>query len=113
MKKRTAKAEVSDAKHRAPVETEFFGELMALVEHCCVTKYDDGDPREPGWLTIKAQGSAWIVQVKDPDSAMSFSAVGATLDKALETANLLLGCDEAPWESDAWLASRKRPKKKN
>lgn len=111
MKKKTSTAAAGDANHRVPIETETFVDLMPLVEHCALIKYDDGDPREPGWITIKTQGAAWCVQVKDPDAAVSFTAVGATLDKALETAALLLGCDEAPWEPDVWLAQKKRPKK--
>lgn len=111
MRKKSSKAAESEGNHLAPVETEYYRELLPLVEHCCCRKYDDGDPREVGWITIKTQGSAWVVQVKDPDSGCSFSAVGATLDKALETAALLLGCDEAPWEPDTWLMGRKRQKK--
>jgi len=112
MKKKVSAAMGGDHKHLAPVETEYFGKLLPLVEHCCVRKYDDGDLRETGWLTIKTQGAAWVVQVKDPDAACSFSAVGETLDKALETAALLLGCDEAPWEPDSFLAASKARKKK-
>jgi len=94
------------------METVTFGQLVPLVEHMAVTKYEDGDSREPGWITIKTHGKGWIVQVKDPDSGMSFQALGNTLDGALETANLLLGCDEAPWEPDAWLKKRKPGKGK-
>lgn len=112
MKKKTSKAAENEGLHLAPLETEFFRDLMSLVEHCATRKYEDGDPRETGWITVKTQGAAWCVQVKDPDSAMSFTAVGSTLDKALETAALLLACDEAPWEPDTWLAQKKRPRGK-
>jgi len=113
MKKRVAKgAGDGDAKHLAPVETTRFADLMSLVEHCAFRRYDDGDPREPGWVTIKTQGAAWCVQVKDPDAAVSFTAVGQTLDQALETAGLLLACDEAPWEPDQFLAASRARKKK-
>lgn len=112
MKKKVSAAAGGDARHLAPIETEMLSRVMPLVEHCCVRKYDDGDPRETGWVTLKVQGSAWVVQVKDPDSACSFSAVGETLDKALETAALLLGCDEAPWEPDTFLAASKARRKK-
>lgn len=112
MKKKTGKVPEGQGKHLAPVESETFKDLMPLVEHCCCRAYDDGDPREPGWITVKTAGSAWIVQVKDPDSCMFFSAVGATLDKALETAALLLACEEAPWEPDTWLAASKAKKSK-
>jgi len=112
MKKKVSKAVMGDARHRAPVETELLKDCLPLIEHCAVVKYDDNDPREPGWITIKTQGAAWIVQVKDPDSCTSFSIVGETLDKALQSAALLLACDEAPWEPDSWLASSAAKKKK-
>jgi len=79
----------------------------------CLMQYEDGTPRVPGWITIKTQGAAWQVQVKDPDSCSSFAAVGPTLDQAIETAALLLACDDAPWEADKWLAdAANRAKKK-
>jgi len=112
MKKKKIQAEGGDEKHRAPLETELLRDLMPLVEHMALTRYEDGDSREPGWVTIKTNGRAWVVQVKDPDAGVSFQAVGETLDKALETAALLLGCDEAPWEHDLWLTRNAAKKKK-
>lgn len=99
-------------KHLAAMETELFRTLLPLSEHCSHREYEDGSPREPGWFTIKTNGAAWCIQVKDPDTACSFTAVGDTIDKALETAALLLACDEAPWEPDTWLAQAKAKKKK-
>jgi len=112
MKKKSLKSGEQDAKHLAALESTVFSDLLPLIEHCAVTKYDDGDQRLPGWLTIKVQGAAWIVQVKDPDAAVSFQTVADTLDKALSTAALMLACDEAPWEPDPWLASKKKTGKK-
>jgi len=111
MKKRSAKVGTEGVKHLAALESTIFSGLLPLVEHCAVRQYDDGDSRETGWLTIKTSGAAWIVQVKDPDGACSFSAVADTLDKALETAALLLSCDEAPWEPDRFLLAGRKQKK--
>ena len=112
MKKRQPLTGANGAKHLAALESNVFGQLLPLVEHCALRQYDDGETREPGWLTVKTQGAAWCVQVKDPDGACSFTAVAESLDKALETAALLLSCDEAPWEPDAFLAASKARKKK-
>jgi len=113
MKKKVSKvSDTGGAKHLAAMETVRFADLLPLVEHCAMRQYDDGDPREPGWVTIKTQGAAWCVQVKDPDAAVSFTAVAETLDKALETAALLLACDDAPWEQDRWLAQQRASGKK-
>lgn len=113
MKKKLSKTEGAIMKHLAAVETEILRGLLPLVEHCAVRQYDDGDPRETGWITLKTQGSAWVVQVKDPDSGCSFSAVAESLDKALETAALLLSCDDAPWEPDQWLMKQRASRKKS
>jgi len=111
IKKRESKAK--DLKHLAALETAIFSDRLALVEHCALLQYEDGSPRVPGWITIKTQGAAWVVQVKDPDSLSSFSSVAPTLDGALDTAALLLSCDDAPWEADRWLAdAANRAKKK-
>lgn len=107
MKKRAAKTEGADVRHVAALETNILRDLLPLVEHCAVKKYDDGDPREPGWIQVRTQGAAWSVTVKDPDTCTSFQAVADTLDKALETAALLLSCDDAPWERDIWLEQSK------
>jgi hypothetical protein len=50
--------------------------------------------------------------VKDPDTGMSFTAIGATVDQALDTAALHLACDEAPWEVDPFLRAKQGRKKK-
>lgn len=101
----------SGAVHLAAMETNIFHQLPSLVAHCTTTKYDDGDPRQPGWFTVKTMGAAWMVMVKDPDSCAQFSATASTLDDALQLAELLLSADEAPWEPDPW-AKRKKVDKK-
>lgn len=116
MKKKSVNASVTGKdgpKHLAAVETNVFHKLPALVAHCCVTRYDDGDPRRPGWFTVKTMGSAWIVQVKDPDAALSLSATGQTLDDAIVLADLLLSSEEAPWEPDNFLKPRQTGSKKS
>lgn len=113
MKKKAAVTTPKDGpEHLAAVESNVWGAFGPLIAHCAVTRYDDGDPRKPGWLTIKTQGSSWVVQVKDPDSASSFQAVAVSLDDALSLASVLLEADSTPWEHDPWLAAAARGKKK-
>jgi len=106
-KKAAAAAGDNGARHIAALESNILKDLLPLIEHCALVRYDDGDQRVPGWLTIKTLGAAWCVQVKDPDSANSFQFVSDTLDKALEGAALLLACDDAPWQPDAFLKKQK------
>lgn len=93
--------------HLAAVESNTFTKMANLIQHCCVTRYDDGDPRKPGWFTVKTMGSAWVVQVKDPDAGLQLSATAQFLDDALCLADLLLGSEEAPWEPDPFLRNAK------
>jgi len=95
-------------KHLAAMESNVFDKLHNLVAHCAVTRYDDGDPRRPGWFTIKTMGSAWVVQVKEPDACLQMSATAQSLDDALALADLLLGAEEAPWEPDPFLKLQAR-----
>jgi hypothetical protein len=99
-------------QHLAAVESRVFGTLHNLVAHCCVTRYEDGTPRRPGWWTMKTQGTTWIVQIKDPDGACGLQAMAQSVDDALALADLLLGSDDAPWEPDPFLQDRLPKKKK-
>lgn len=114
MKKKTpasAAARPDGPSHLAAIESDVFSKCEHLVKHCCITRYDDGDARKPGWFTIKTMGSAWVVQVKDPDACLSLTATGQSLDDALCLADLLLGSEEAPWEPDPFLRRNNAPAK--
>lgn len=114
MKRRDRASATSDAQHLAAAESALFSKLHPLVSHCCCTKYDDQTPRKPGWWTVKTMGSAWVVEVKDPDTCSRLVVVQQTLDDALALASVLLESDEAPWEPDPWLKANeaKQNKKK-
>lgn len=112
MKKKTPHASQSEAHHLAAVESDLFSKFAPLVQHCCVTRYDDGDARQPGWWTVKTMGSAWIIEVKDPDTCSRLVVVQQTLDDAIALASILLESEEAPWELDPWLSAAKAKKKK-
>lgn len=103
MKRRTAPSNASGQKHLASVETNILTQCHAIVRHCAVTQYDDGEPRKPGWITVKTFGSAWQIEAKDPDSCLALRVVENSLDEALALLTLLLESDEAPWEVDTWL----------
>lgn len=94
--------------HVAAIESNVLSQFPSLVAHCAVTRYDDGEPRKPGWWTVRTQGAGWVVTVKDPDSGCSLTATGNALDDALTLAELLLSSDDAPWEPDQFLKQQKR-----
>lgn len=113
MKRKTVSSGGADERHLVPMESEVLRDHLAIIEHLAVVKYDDGEPREPGYLTIRTQGRAWVADVKDPDSGCSFRAVASTIDELLETVQELLATEDAPWEADKWLqnAAKRRGKK--
>lgn len=111
VKKKSSSANGSQERHLAAMETSIFAQHMPLVEHCAIIKYEDGDPRLNGWIRMGCLGAAWTLDVKDPDSEMSFRVVDSSLDKAWDAAALLLACDSAPFALDQYL-SRKKPQKK-
>lgn len=112
VKKKTLLSGSSAERHLAALESALFAQHLALLEHCAVTRYDDGDPREPGFLRFGTLGAAWTLDVKDPDTEMSFRLVDASVDKLWDAAALLLACDEAPFAPDPYLKGRKATKKK-
>lgn len=111
VKKKASSGPAGNDKHLAAMETAIFAQLMPLVEHCALVRYDDGDQRQTGYIRLGTLGAAWTLDVKDPDSEMSFRLVDGSLDKVWETAALLLACDEAPFAPDPYL-KRKVPAKK-
>lgn len=98
--------------HLAPMESNVLSRCEALVAHCAATRYDDGDARQPGWWTVRTRGSAWELEIKDPDTCCRLVVIQATLDDALALAQALLTSDDAPWEPDPWLTSQKARQKK-
>lgn len=112
MKRKGRPGSSGDAVHLAAMETNLLVRHQALVAHCAEIKYDDGEPRQPGWFTVKTMGSAWVIEIKDPDSCSRLVVVQQTLDDALTLAQLLLEAEEAPWESDPWLVAARAKKKK-
>jgi len=98
-------------QHVAALESTLFGKHHSIVAHCAVTRYDDGDPRQPGWISIRTFGSVWQVEAKDPDTCQFLRVTQPTLDDALTMLALLLDATDAPWEPDPWAKSRSTKKK--
>ena len=97
--------------HLAAVETNLFGKLVPLVLHCCETRYEDGTARTPGWWTLKTMGSAWVIEVKDPDTCSRLVVIQQSVDDCLNLASVLLESEEAPWEPDPWMRAQSARKK--
>jgi hypothetical protein len=100
-------------RHLAAVESVILHSLPAVVAHLAVTRYDDGTPRRPGWITVSAQGAVWRVVAKDPDAGASLMSTGNSVDDALALMELLLGAEDAPWEVDPYLTQSRRGGRKS
>lgn len=113
MRRRSAKAGDDAGANLVEMASKILGGHLSLIEHCACRRYDDGETRNPGWFTIGTSGASWTLTVKEPDAATSFRVVAPTVDQVLDTAALLLACEEAPWEHDRFLAAQGTKKKKN
>lgn len=111
MKRKKVSVAASQAVHLAAVESNVLLAFSQVIAHCAVTRYDDGGPREPGWITVTTRGPNWRITVKDPDSAASFVVTAPSFDEALMMTCLLLDSEEAPWENDKWLQQGSKKKK--
>lgn len=113
MKKRVPRQTGNDGpEHIAAIESALLGAHHSIVKHCCITRYDDGSPRVPGWVSIKTIGGVWQVEAKDPDTCQFLRVQQPSLDDALTLMALLLDSEDAPWEHDPWAARQKGPKRK-
>lgn len=112
IKKRKAQSEGAHATHLAPMESDILSKCHSLVQHCAATQFDDGTPRKPGWFTIRTRGSAWEIEIKDPETCSRLVVIQQSLDDALALATVLLDSEDAPWESDPWLSKAQGASKK-
>lgn len=96
--KKVKVGERSSVKHLAALESEYMADVMPVVEHLALMQYDDGSPRQTGYLGVWTQGSAWVARLTDKDADAQLTAEGRTLDEALDLLALLLGAEDAPWE---------------
>jgi hypothetical protein len=103
--KKVKLSERSAVKHLAALESEYLSDVMPVVEQLALLQYDDGTVRQPGYLGVWTQGSAWVARVTDKDAEATLTAEGRTLDEALDLLGLLLGSEDAPWEP---ISRRKR-----
>lgn len=99
--KRVKITERGRTRHLAALETEYFHDLFPIVEALAALQYDDGTPRQPGYLGVWVQGSSWVVRLTDKDAEAQLTCEGKSLDEALNLLSLLLGAEDAPWEPTA------------
>jgi hypothetical protein len=96
-----------ESKASADGTSKLFLRFPAILAHCTLTRYEDGTPREPGWITLRTEGQMWRCDVKDPDTASRLTVRQTTLDDLLSAVNVLLGDAETKWEPDQWLKQNK------
>jgi len=96
--KKVKVAERSAVKHLAALESHMFREHLAVLEVLAMLQYADGTPREPGYLGMWCNGSAWVVRVQDKTGNAQMSAEGRTAEEAWDSLQLLLGSENPPWE---------------
>jgi len=98
----------------AEAVSTILGKLPALREFTSARQYEDGSNRNPGTFKVSTQGTLWEILLQDPDAAARLTVRDLSLDKALLLAETWLGAEDAPWETDQYLAQKltqKKPKK--
>jgi len=112
MKRKGKATAEAAATAQASGMSKILGQFPHLVEHLNCRQYDDNAARVPGRLMVDAVGSMWRAIAKDVDSGMQLVVYMPSIDDCLTQLELLLGSDEAPWETDPY-AREKTPRKKS
>lgn len=99
--KKVKLADRASVRHLAAMETELFRDLLPIIEHLALLQYEDGSPRQGGFLMLWTEGSSWRVLLKDKDAGAKLPLVGRTVDEVLGLLALHLGADDCPWEPDS------------
>lgn len=97
--------------HLAGVESEVLRILPQVVAHLTHIRWDDGQPRQPGTVTLRTRGAMWVAEARDFDSAARLVVTASTVDDVLVLLDQMLGSDDAPWEPDRFLEPKSPPKK--
>lgn len=79
-------------------DSKYFAEHPHLIDFLSKLQYEDGTPRQAGYLGVWTNGTAWTVRVTDKDADAQMTFDGRTLDEALDTLELHLGSENPPWE---------------
>jgi hypothetical protein len=95
-----------------PTESKCLPKSPMLRAFLCARSYLEGGVRLPGRIWLEGTSLGFTLTLIDVDQALRLVVRATTLDDAFAGAELLLGADNAPWEVDEYLASRKAQKGK-
>lgn len=90
-----------------PAESKVLGKLPTLVAFLRDTVYEDGSPRQPGYIWFTNRWSSYEVILFDPDSCSKLAVNGPTIDDTLALAEASLRAPDAPWQLDQYMVERK------
>lgn len=111
MKRRTP-AEAGLPALPLPSDSKLFVKWPLIREFMTSTAYDDGTPRTPGYLTWRNKGGSFEITVFDPDAGLRCAVRAMTIDDTFAAVEMLLGAENAPWETDRYLTEELLKKKK-
>lgn len=93
-------------------ETVILKKCPALVEFISATAYEDGSPRQPGYVTIRNRVIEFEITLYDPDAGQRVSIRARLIDQCFAGVEAILQAVDAPWEPDQYLQGRLPKKKK-
>lgn len=91
------------------VQTKILMKCHLLMEFITATAYEDGTVRTPGYFTIRNRTIEFECTLYDPDGGVRCAVRARDMDNLLAAVETLLGAEDAVWEQDQYLMSR-RPK---
>lgn len=111
--RRPAAAASPEERGPAASSSKFLDGFPMLKSYLSDLCYEDTkDPREPSSLIIVAREGRWQVTLKDPSTCTQLRVQVDRLEALWGALESLLVSETAPWQTDAWAASRARPKGK-
>jgi len=112
MKRRRSEVTQDSGVAVASLDLKKLVEFLPIVQHLAVRRYDDGEPRTPGVITLRTIGSLWQAMCKDPDTRQEMPVVAQTFEDLLYLTAATLDAPDAVWQPDPWAEKMFAQKKK-
>lgn len=112
MKRRRSEVTQDSGVAVASLDVKKWVELLPIIQHLAVRRYDDGEARTPGTITLRTIGSLWQAMCKDPDTRQEMPVVAQTFEDLLFLTAATLDAPDAVWQPDPWAEKMFAQKKK-
>jgi hypothetical protein len=95
-----------------PAVTKLWAKLPTFVAFLTARSYEDGGARLPGTFWFDGSSSGFAITLRDVDQCLRLVVRAPTIDDVFAAAELAIGTENAPWETDQFLAEKRAERKK-